>query len=501
MFAMLMALQWAAGIVAALAVSPRTWAGSIPSVHVHVWYSLIGGGVLSGLPIFLALRHPGLRSTRYTIAVAQMLWSALLIHLTGGRIETHFHIFGSLAFLAMYRDWKVFVPAVVVVALDHAIRGIFWPQSVYGVLTASPWRTVEHAAWVIFEVIFLIRSCRTSVAELWDIAQQRVRLQRAKELTEVEVRSRTKALKAANESLVHEIAERGRAEEALQRGKDEVEDRVIRRTEQLSQAKQAAESANRTKSEFLANMTHEIRTPLHGILSFAQFGMNKALTARPEKLLDYFEKIDTSGQRLLVLLSDLLDLAKMESGRMRYEFKPADLRTVLRSVLNEFYSLLADRNITIDYAERDTEVRMALDENRMAQVVRNLLSNAAKFSSDGGRVGIEVKQDDQGVRVSIRDHGKGIPEDELEMVFDKFVQSSKTRSGAGGTGLGLSICRQIVEAHQGRIWCENHPEGGAVFHVDLPRTMQDRSPAERTESRGMTKTEETMEQTRVMEVS
>ena len=164
MFALLMALQWAAGIVAALVVSPKTWAGAIPSVHVHVWSAFICGGVLSGLPIFLALRHPGLKSTRYTIAVAQMLWSALLIHLTGGRIETHFHIFGSLAFLAFYRDWRVLVPATIVVAADHAIRGVFWPQSVYGVLTASPWRSVEHAAWVIFEVIFLIRSCRTCLA-------------------------------------------------------------------------------------------------------------------------------------------------------------------------------------------------------------------------------------------------------------------------------------------------------------------------------------------------
>ena len=113
MFAVLMAIQWMAGIVVAVAISPKMWAGSIPSVHVHVWSALIGGGLLSSLPIFLGLRHPGLRTTRYTFAVAQMLWSALLIHLTGGRIETHFHVFGSLAFIAMYRDWKVFIPAIV----------------------------------------------------------------------------------------------------------------------------------------------------------------------------------------------------------------------------------------------------------------------------------------------------------------------------------------------------------------------------------------------------
>ena len=267
------------------------------------------------------------------------------------------------------------------------------------------------------------------------------------------------------------------------------------RTKELQHGTAVAESANQAKGEFLANMSHEIRTPLHGILSFARFGKDKALTADPEKLLDYFEKIDTSGQRLQALLSDILDLAKMESGSLRYEFKPADLRTVLRSVQSEFDSLLADRNISIDYAEPNAELPLTLDENRMAQVVRNLLSNAVKFSPDGGTVRIDVNQNDEGVQVSIRDHGAGVPEDELETVFDKFVQSSKTRSGAGGTGLGLSICREIVEAHQGRIWCENHPEGGAVFHVELPLTMNSGPHGEEGELSGAQESEKAMDRT------
>jgi len=220
---------------------------------------------------------------------------------------------------------------------------------------------------------------------------------------------------------------------------------------------------------------------MHAVLSFARFGKDKALTADPEKLLDYFEKIDTSGQRLMLLLSDILDLSRMESGGLRYEFKPTDLRSVLRSAQSEFHSLLVDRNITIVYPEPDSELMLTLDENRMAQVIRNLLSNAAKFSPDGGTIHIKVRENDEGFQVSIRDHGMGIPSDELEAVFDKFVQSSKTSTGAGGTGLGLSICREIVNAHQGRIWCENHPQGGAVFHVRLPWTMQTGSPTDQSE--------------------
>lgn len=176
MFAVLMAVQWLAGIVAALVISPRTWVGQSSEVHTHVWAAIFLGGIISFFPIALALFYPGHTSTRYTIAVGQMLMSSLLIHLTGGRIETHFHVFGSLAFLSFYRDWRVLVPATVVVALDHFLRGIYYPQSVFGVLTPDKWRWVEHAAWVIFEDIFLVISCLRGQREMWQIATDTAKL-------------------------------------------------------------------------------------------------------------------------------------------------------------------------------------------------------------------------------------------------------------------------------------------------------------------------------------
>ena len=162
-----MAFQWIAGIVFALWVSPLAWFGAVSRTHLHVWAAVFVGGVIclsSGAARARSAR--AVASTRYTVAVAQMLMGALLIHLTGGRIETHFHVFGSLAFLAFYRDWRVLVPATIVVALDHMLRGFFWPQSVYGVLVASQWRWLEHAAWVLFEDVFLVVSCRRSFAEM-----------------------------------------------------------------------------------------------------------------------------------------------------------------------------------------------------------------------------------------------------------------------------------------------------------------------------------------------
>src|ERR1044071_5076134 len=126
MFAVLMTVQWLFGIALSLWLSPRAWAGANSSVHLHVWAAVVLGGVISALPILLAVLYPGRLGTRMAMAGGQTLASALLIRLTGGRIETHFHVFGSLAFLAFYRDWRVLVPATIVVAVAHLLRGVFF---------------------------------------------------------------------------------------------------------------------------------------------------------------------------------------------------------------------------------------------------------------------------------------------------------------------------------------------------------------------------------------
>ncbi len=215
LFAGLMTLQCIAGVAAALWVSPRAWVGESSHTHPHVWAALFLGGVISFLPIVLAVTRPGHASTRYTVAVGQMLMGSLLIHLTGGRIETHFHVFGSLAFLSFYRDWRVLVPATVVVAADHFLRGVFWPQSVYGVITASSWRWLEHAAWVIFEDTFLLIAVKHSIGEMWGIAERTSEIESLNEGLEAHVANRTAQLVATNKKLEREVAERKLAEVQL----------------------------------------------------------------------------------------------------------------------------------------------------------------------------------------------------------------------------------------------------------------------------------------------
>ncbi len=221
-FVRLMIVQWLFGIALALWISPRAWAGSQSQIHLHVWASIFLGGAITSLPVLLGLLRPGQPYTRHTIAIGQMLMSALLIHLTGGRIETHFHVFGSLAILAFYRDWRVLASATTVVYVDHVVRGIFWPESVYGVASATIWRSLEHAGWVIFEVAFLCIAIRKSLSEMHLVAERQARLEFMKAGIEQTVAERTA-------DLTRENLERRQAEEQLRKSQA-----------QLAQAQQIA---------------------------------------------------------------------------------------------------------------------------------------------------------------------------------------------------------------------------------------------------------------------
>jgi len=193
LFIYLMFAQWLFGMLIAIKVSPYGWEGKVQTLHIHVQLALYLGGALSALPIALAILYPGTALTRHVMAASQMLWSALLIHLTGGRIETHFHVFGSLAFLAFYYDWPVLVTATVVVAGDHFLRGILWPESVYGITNPESWRFLEHAGWVVFEDVVLVAWCLKGTAALREASERQAQMEVLGELT----RSKMAALEMA----------------------------------------------------------------------------------------------------------------------------------------------------------------------------------------------------------------------------------------------------------------------------------------------------------------
>lgn len=248
--------------------------------------------------------------------------------------------------------------------------------------------------------------------------------------------------------------------------------RLKERTIELEKAKKMAEIANSAKTTFLSNISHELRTPMHGILSFASFGVKKHATVGPDKILDYFQKIQQSGETLLALLNDLLDLAKLESGKISFKFRPANLNSLINTARQECESLALEHNLTIRCEGLEAEDKITLDADKIMQVLRNLLSNAIKFSPEGGTIDITSFKKADSIVVSVRDQGEGVPENELRNIFDKFFQSSRTKASAGGTGLGLPICREIIAAHKGCIWAENNPDVGANLSFEIPLSLE-----------------------------
>ena len=201
LFVLLLCGQWAFGTAVAVVWSPLTWTGATSSIHPHLFAAIGLGGVLTLPPLLLIRLRPHDPLTHHMVAIAQVGFSSLLIHLTGGRIETHFHVFGSLAFISLYRDWRLLVTATLVVALDHLLRGIWYPASVYGVPFSTAWRTVEHSAWVVFEDAVLVWACLASRREMWEICEQQDA--RAALLDSLEERVQTRTSELAAEAANH----------------------------------------------------------------------------------------------------------------------------------------------------------------------------------------------------------------------------------------------------------------------------------------------------------
>lgn len=271
-------------------------------------------------------------------------------------------------------------------------------------------------------------------------------------------------------SLKSEIDNRIAAEAKLKTYQQGLERIVDQRTEELKTAVKVAEKANRAKSEFLSNMSHEFRTPMTGILSFATFGIEKYLSADRAKLLKYFTKIKDSGQRLLIMVNDLLDLAKLEAGKVVYEFYDMKMSNIVNMIISELSAFSEEKGVNIIFEAPTKEAKVKIDSSKIAQVVINLMSNAIKFSDTDQDILVKIEENEQYITLSVKDSGCGIPEDELDAIFDKYAQSSKTQSTSGGTGLGLPISKNIVKGHKGQIWAENNSNGaGALFIVRLPK--------------------------------
>ena len=215
-------------------------------------------------------------------------------------------------------------------------------------------------------------------------------------------------------------------------------------------------------------MSHELRTPMHGILSFAELGLKRLDTLSQEKLRQYLENIQLSGSRLLYLLNDLLDLAKLEAGKMKLDLSPVKLAELVEYCIKEQDLRLRWKNLACHFESGTDDTECVCDRNRIIQVLTNIIANAIRFSPEKGEIGIDLKRNKTGFKIRISDQGPGIPAAELDQVFDKFYQSNVSRNQSGSTGLGLAICREIIDLHQGRIWAEQNSQLGASILFEIP---------------------------------
>ena len=404
LFVRLLSLQWVAAVAVAFWLSPRVWRGMESSTHIHVYASVLLGGLITLVPVLLAFKRPGRLETRLAVAAGQAAMSALLIHLTGGRIETHFHVFGSLAILAFYQDARVLVAYSVLVVGDHVLRGLYWPLSVYGTSNPGAWRWLEHAGWVVFEDVFLMLGIEQRLTDQRQVAMSLAESQ-----------------------------------------------------ERLCQSRKM-----KAVGQLAAGVAHELNNPLSVILGFAQCAAKDAAAAGSLALP--LRSIEREALRCRGLVQDLLTFSRAS----KHDRAPLDFNLVIKGALSLVDAQARVSGVTVRLELCGELPPVSANANQLQQIVVNLASNAFDAMPAGGTLTVRTQlRGDGGARraaLSVVDTGHGMPPEVAGRVFEPFFT---TKEPGKGTGLGLSLVYEIVHKHGGAVSVDSRP-GRTEFLIELP---------------------------------
>jgi signal transduction histidine kinase len=243
---------------------------------------------------------------------------------------------------------------------------------------------------------------------------------------------------------------------------------VNRMNDELQRVYEELEAVSRHKSEFLANMSHELRTPLNAIIGFSELLQQRQVGELNEQQLGYVEDVIEAGRHLLALINDILDLSKVEAGKMELELDDVSLRPTLESGLTMQAEAASRTGITLGLSLSPDDITVRADERKVRQVVFNLLANAVKFTPPDGRIDVSAQLHDGLVEVAVADTGPGIAREDQELIFEEFGQAAGNGGQSAGTGLGLPLSRRFIELHGGRLWLESAPGAGSTFRFTLP---------------------------------
>jgi signal transduction histidine kinase len=237
----------------------------------------------------------------------------------------------------------------------------------------------------------------------------------------------------------------------------------------LIKAKIHAEEANRTKSEFLATMSHELRTPLNSVIGFSDILRAQLFGLLNERQLKYLNNISISGNHLLNLINDILDISRIESGDVSLYYETMSVKELFEDVRNIAIPLASSKNIFLEFSAKPADLKIYADKIKVKQILHNLVTNALKFTPNNGHVNVWAKMSADTIEISVKDNGIGIPEDKQKIIFEPFKQLDSSLSrNYSGTGLGLMIVKKFIEMHGGEIRVESELTKGSKFTIILP---------------------------------